>query len=217
MAHRLRRYRGKPPRRRRWDSFDLDLPFEFNQPLERYRLHHRMRLTAFADFLGVTEPLYLRLVSGDRDVSTVIKHQIARRLRVPPWLINECVPPPTEGQLAQLAAYYKEAGEQAFIAVDPETGQPTGEIFFEDKDGELRPGLKLLSEPERLADAYYKLTRVHRDGEDPDYPTVRAHLEHRIQQVIGINAGEPFDYLAWAREGIGIPSWFVEPEDAPQG
>lgn len=57
-----------------------DLPFEINQPLERYRLHHGMRLTTFAAFLGLSEEDYLSLVAGDRHLPAAATRRIADRL-----------------------------------------------------------------------------------------------------------------------------------------
>lgn len=43
-----------------WDS----LPFATNQPIERYRLHHRMDLATFAAWLGLTPDALQKLLAA---------------------------------------------------------------------------------------------------------------------------------------------------------
>lgn len=66
-----------------WGPY-ADLPFETNQPLERYRLHHAMILADFMRFLGAPKEVYLRLAAGDRDIPLAVRRTIADRLKVPP-------------------------------------------------------------------------------------------------------------------------------------
>jgi hypothetical protein len=106
-----------------------NLPFETNQPLERYRLHHGMGLAEFVTFLGIPEEVYLRLLAGDQDVPPAVTRTIADRLGVPPWLINECAPPLSAEMLARALAAGDEADRLGWIEVDTETLEPTSRRF----------------------------------------------------------------------------------------
>ncbi|NTU81119.1 MAG: hypothetical protein HGA45_17345 [Chloroflexales bacterium] len=197
--HRPHRYHGHRPRRRRPVTYDP--PFPVTQPLERYRLHHGMGLAAFADFLGIPERLYVQLVVDDRMLPIVIKHQVARRLRVPPWLIVECIPPPSAEEQARVAASMEESREEGYFEVDPVTGQAIGEEVFLDEE-EVPAGQPTPAEHLRLALALHQLLGVHRNSADSDYLALRAALEHRIREHLNIGPNEVFDSEAWARDLI---------------
>ncbi|NTV99781.1 MAG: hypothetical protein HGA19_00580, partial [Oscillochloris sp.] len=169
------------------------------QPLERYRLHLGMRLAAFADFLGITERLYLHLVVDDRPVPTPIKYQIARRLQVPSWMITKCIPPPSAEEQARVAASMEESREEGYFEIDPVTGQAIGEEVFLDEE-EMPIGPPIPAEHLRLALALYRLLGVHRNSADPDYLTLRAVLEHRIREHLNIGPNEAFDSAAWTHD-----------------
>jgi hypothetical protein len=51
-------------------------------------------MAAFTGYLGINEEFYLRLLVGGKNIPMATKEQIGRRLRVPPWLVTECVLPP---------------------------------------------------------------------------------------------------------------------------
>jgi transcriptional regulator with XRE-family HTH domain len=184
-----------------------DLPFETNQPLERYRLHHGMRLAAFAAFLGITEDDYLRLVAGDRHLSAAATRRIADRLGTPPWLINEIAPLPTKEEIARIRAALRNAEEYGYYVEDPDTGEVSGPVLLD--PGPPRPPRAPTPHGHMLlADALAKLVMVHPDGADLDYQRVRGYLESRIRAALDIGPNEHFDAEAWADELLeGAISW----------
>jgi hypothetical protein len=171
------------------------VPFEHNQPIERYRRLHQQSVAQFAAFLGIPEPLYIRLVVGDRDIPVATQRQIARQLAVPPWLINECIPPPTEEDRSRLAASLAAGRAEGYYRHDVEHDTWEGPIFFEDvvSDSSTPP-----FEHSCLADALIRLVDVHADGTDPDYPRLRDAIESRIRTNLDLGSEVPFDALAWA-------------------
>jgi transcriptional regulator with XRE-family HTH domain len=189
------------------DNPYADLPFEANQPLERYRLHHGMRLADFAAFLGITEDDYLRLVAGDRHLPAAAARQIADRLGTPPWLINEIAPLPTEEELARVQAAIRDAEEHGYYVEDPDTGEVSGPIQLD--PGPPQPPCAPTPHGHMLlADALAKLIMVHPDGASPDYARLRTYLETHIRAALGIGLNEHFDAEAWADELLeGAISW----------
>lgn len=178
-------------------------PFEMNQPLEAYRLRAGLGIGALAATLGVSETNYVHLVTGDADTPLAVTTQIARRLGVPPWLINECVPPPTEEQVAKIEAALADAREHGWIVVDAETLEPTGEIDFEEEAA--GPVTPVPEEHIRRAQALSWLERVHAASADPEYPRLRALIEARIRTMLERDADPAFDVRAWAWKVLEIP------------
>lgn len=179
------------------------LPFEMNQPLERYRLRAGLDIAAFAATLDISEEIYVRLVTGAVDIPVAITAQIARRLSVSPWLINECAPALTEAQRAAINASLADAREHGWIVVDLETLEPTGEIVFDEEDE--RPAAPVPEEHLLRAQALYQLERVHRGGADPDYPRLRGLIEAHIRTMLGREADLSFNVRAWAWAVLEIP------------
>lgn len=184
-----------------------DLPFETNQPLEGYRLHHGMRLADFAAFLDITEDDYLRLIAGDHHLPATATRQIADRLGTPPWLINEIAPLPTEEELAHVRAALRDAEEHGYYVEDPDTGEVSGPIHL-DPEPPRPPRAPTPHGHMLLADALAKLLMVYPDGADPDYHRVRGYLESRIRVALDIGPNEHFDAETWADELLeGAISW----------
>jgi transcriptional regulator with XRE-family HTH domain len=181
----------------RIDEFYASVPFEFNQPLERYRLHHGMRLAAFAAFLGITEDEYLRLVAGDRHLSPAATRRIADALGTLPWLINEIAPRPSPEEPDRLDAAIREHEAHGDYHVDRITGEMIGPIRRAPGPAQL-PHDPAPLDHMLLADALAKLHMVHPSRDDQDYPRVRGYLEQRIRTALGLPADAPFDLEAWA-------------------
>ncbi|NTU85691.1 MAG: hypothetical protein HGA45_41210 [Chloroflexales bacterium] len=169
-------------------------PFETNQPLERYRLHHAMRLADFAAFLGIAEDAYLALVAGDNHLSAAQGRQIASRLATSPWLINEVAPTPDEEELDEILASIEEGERLGYWRVDAVTGEMEGPVLLAPEPA--RPPIP--SAHLQLAEALISLIAVHPSGADPDYRTLRRALEGRIRSVLELGPGELLDVEAWA-------------------
>jgi hypothetical protein len=195
MAHRPRRYQGKPRRRRRFEP-----PFEVMQPLERYRLHHGMYLDAFVEYLGITEEVYVGLIAIDDTIALGIKEQIARRLRVPRFLITECLMPLPEKIAADLEASLAAIKDDdgTYYIRDENTGEFLGP-FYEEREV-LPPERDVPLYEQRLADAVSQFHSVHQDRQDPDYPRVQALLEQRVRAYLNLRPNEVFDAESWAEE-----------------
>lgn len=191
MAHRPHRYQGKPRRRR------FDPPFDVMQPLERYRLHHGMRLRAFVAYLGVTEETYLELLVGDEEIPVATKEQIGRRLRVPRWLVTECAaPPPKELQDLLAAAITEDDG--TYYLRDEDTGE-FGGPFVEEREW-LPPERDVPRQELALATAITRLNGAHQDRQDADYPRVLALLKQRIRAYLALGSDEALNAESWAEQ-----------------
>lgn len=183
-----------------WDM----LPFEFNQPIERYRRYHTLDLDTFAIWLDCLPDAYMGIVAGD-PVAPEVRQLIARRLRVPPWLINECLPPTTPEQLAQIKTAYAATVRLGYgFALNAETGEPQ-RVAWE-------PASPLQHEPVayppsylRRADALRQLESVHAVEPDQDYPRLRNAIEQRIRELLRLAPEARFDFDAWACEVLAIP------------
>jgi hypothetical protein len=181
-------------------------PFETNQPLEQYRLRSGLGVAAFAAELGVAEGEYIGLVTGDDALPEGRKLEIARRLNVSPWLINECTPPPSAEQLAAITEAVAEARVNGWAVADQEAFEAAGERWFEDldeQDDKAPPPM----EHTRRADALLRLEGVHRGGDDADYQRLRGILDGSIRALAGREGDGAFDAVAWARETLGMPEW----------
>lgn len=183
-----------------WDM----LPFEFNQPIERYRRYHALDLDTFAIWLERMPDEYMGIVAGD-PVAPEVRQLIARRLRVPSWLINECIPPTTPEQLAQIKSAYAETARQGYgFELDIETGA-TRRVAWEpasppEHEPVAYPPIYL-----RRADALRQLESVHAAEPDQDYPRLRNAIEQRIRGLLRLAPDARFDCDAWAREVLAIP------------
>lgn len=111
---------------------------QLTRSLETYRHEQQLDKPGFAAFLGISLQAYEQLLANPEQIETIIRRQVCERLNVSPYHIKELAPPPTEAQVARILAAYKEANEVGWIACDPETLEPTGEIFR--GDGTLLQG-----------------------------------------------------------------------------
>lgn len=171
---------------------------KINQPLEVYRVQAGRRIADVPAWLGIDEATYLQLVTGEDDtVSAEVKAQIAQRLAVPVWLIHECAPPPTPEQIARIDAALNHAHEHGWIAVDPDTLEPTGEIVFADEPPETPRPLTQL----QRAQALLYLEYAHRGHDDPDYLLLRSLIDAAILKLIEASPAD-VDTVAWAYEVV---------------
>ncbi|NJO81896.1 MAG: helix-turn-helix transcriptional regulator [Blastochloris sp.] len=103
--------------------------------LEVYRREQLLTVKEFAAFLGMAEDTYRRLLADPSRVSMPTKRRAREALGVSPYHVLEFYPEPTPDQVARALAAYEAANKEGWIATDPLTGEPTGEIF--DGDGNL--------------------------------------------------------------------------------
>lgn len=203
---RPRRYRSRYRHRRLW--WPIDPPFEYSRALEAYRLHYSMRLADFAAFLGLSERRYLALVTTYPALPTPLAHHIARRLKVPPWMIYECYerhPSPWD-DAPEVVIEQVEEGPQQYYRYDPDTDTFTP-ITSRDKvevAAGPSPPLRLVL----IAEVLSQLRQAHRGAADPDYPLVRAEVERWMRGQLGIAPDAAFDSDAWTREVLEIPEAF---------
>ena len=64
--------------------------------LEDLRNRRYETVQEFTRFLGISEQTYRRLLRGDPTVCNPTKRQVAERLGMPPHLITELIPPPSD-------------------------------------------------------------------------------------------------------------------------
>ncbi|PDW03566.1 helix-turn-helix domain-containing protein [Candidatus Viridilinea mediisalina] len=112
---------------------ELDIPV--TRSLEDYRHEQLLTIEEFAHFLGMTDQTYRRLLANPASVRMPTKRKARAKLGVSPYLIKEFYPPTPAGVIERAHAAIAEADLQGWIAVDPETLEPTGERF----DGEGKP------------------------------------------------------------------------------
>lgn len=103
--------------------------------LEAYRREQLMTVKEFATFLGMTEQTYRRLLADPASVTMPTKRRAREALGVSPYHVKEFYPEPTPDEVARALAAYEAANREGWIATDPVTGEPTGEVF--DGDGNL--------------------------------------------------------------------------------
>jgi transcriptional regulator with XRE-family HTH domain len=96
------------------------------QSLEDYRQNAFLTVDEFAARLGVSTGTYYRLLRGSADITT--KRRVAARLDVPPGIIAEFVPNPSQFYLEALQAAIDRANQAGWLEGDPETGLPTGSM-----------------------------------------------------------------------------------------
>ncbi len=94
------------------------------QSLEDFRQNAFQTVDEFAARLGVSTGTYYRLLKGTADITT--KRRVAARLGVPPGVIAEFVPNPSQAYQDALHAAVLRANQTGWLEGDPETGLPTG-------------------------------------------------------------------------------------------
>ncbi|NNJ13701.1 helix-turn-helix transcriptional regulator [Chloroflexales bacterium ZM16-3] len=114
----------------------LDVPV--TRSLEDYRREQLLTQAEFAKALGMTEQTYRRLLADPESVRMPTKRRAREVLDVSPYLVREFSPLPSPTLVAQTRAAIEEANVQGWIAVNPDTLEPTGELF--DGDGNLMDG-----------------------------------------------------------------------------
>lgn len=103
--------------------------------LEDYRHEQLMSVSEFASRLGMTEQTYRRLLDAPQSVRPATKREAMEKLGVTPYDVWEFYPPPSPTRQAAALAAYRRGNEQGWIATDPDTDEPTGEVF--DGEGNL--------------------------------------------------------------------------------
>ena len=110
------------------------------RPLEYYRQERLLTVAEFAKFLGITEQTYRRLLREPHKVRMQTRRQVLEALGLSsPHYVRELAPSPTPEMVTDVLAAYTEANREGWIAYDPETLEPTGEVF--DGEGKLLRGL----------------------------------------------------------------------------
>jgi len=100
------------------------------RPLEYYRQERVLTVAEFAKFLGITEQTYRRLLRAPEKVRMETRRQVLAALDLPsPHYVRELAPSPTPEMVTDALAAYAEANRAGWIAYDPETLAPTGEVF----------------------------------------------------------------------------------------
>ena len=103
------------------------------RPLEYYRQERVLTVAEFARLLGITEQTYRRLLRAPHKVPMETRRQVLEALGLSsPHYVRELAPAPTPEMVADVLAAYAEANREGWIACDPQTLEPTGEVF----DGE---------------------------------------------------------------------------------
>jgi transcriptional regulator with XRE-family HTH domain len=102
----------------------------FTRPLEYYRQERVLSVAEFAAFLGISEQTYRRLLNEPDQVRMKTKRQVLERLGIPSaYYVRELVPPPTQEEVDRVMATLEEGDRLGCLALDPDTLEPTGEIF----------------------------------------------------------------------------------------
>jgi transcriptional regulator with XRE-family HTH domain len=96
------------------------------QSLEDYRQNAFLTVDEFAARLGVSTGTYYRLLKGTADITT--RRRVAARLGVPPAVVAEFLPNPSQAYLEALHAAVERANQTGWLEADPETGLPTGAL-----------------------------------------------------------------------------------------
>jgi hypothetical protein len=102
----------------------------FTRPLEFYRQERALSVAEFATFLGVSEHIYQQLLKDPERVPMRMKRQVLERLDIPSaYFVRELAPPPTQEEIDRVMAALEEGDRLGGLALDPDTLEPTGEIF----------------------------------------------------------------------------------------
>jgi transcriptional regulator with XRE-family HTH domain len=106
------------------------------RPLEYYRQERVLTVAQFAKLLGITEQTYRRLLREPEKVRMETRRQVLEALGLSsPHYVRELAPSPSPEMVTDVLAAYAEANREGWIACDPETLEPTGEVF--DGEGKL--------------------------------------------------------------------------------
>lgn len=111
-------------------STTTDMPV--TRSLEDYRHEQLMTMQEFATSLGMTEQTYRRLLVNPETVRMPTKRKAREKLGVSPYHVKEFYPPTPEALLERARAAITDSNVHGWVAVDPDTLEPTGELF----DGE---------------------------------------------------------------------------------
>lgn len=103
---------------------------QMTRSLEDYRQEWMLEVAQFAQALGITEQTYRRLLREPTRVRMATRRLVFNRLKVTsPYLVAELAPRPSAILQAQARQAIEEANSAGWVAYDPVTLQPTGEIF----------------------------------------------------------------------------------------
>jgi transposase len=106
--------------------------------LEDLRHEQMMSIAEWSRHLGMTEQTYRRLLADPQSVRPATKRQAREILAVTPYDIWEFYPVASVTRAAAAVAAYRRGNAEGWIATDPHTGEPTGEVF--DGQGNLMEG-----------------------------------------------------------------------------
>jgi transcriptional regulator with XRE-family HTH domain len=100
------------------------------RPLEYYRQERVLTIAEFAKFLGITEQTYRRLLREPQKVRMETRRQVLEALGLSsPHYVRELAPSPATEMVTDVLTAYAEANREGWSAYDPETLEPTGEVF----------------------------------------------------------------------------------------
>jgi transcriptional regulator with XRE-family HTH domain len=110
------------------EAFDIGtLPI--TRSLEDYRHEQLLTIAEFAARLGMTDQTYRRLLKDPQSVRMPTKRKALQVLGVSPYHVKEFYPPTPVAVLDRARAAGRESDEIGWIAYDPDTLEPTGEVF----------------------------------------------------------------------------------------
>lgn len=97
--------------------------------LEDFRSEQMMSLEEWARHLHMTEQTYRRLITDPQSVRPATKRRAREILAVSPYEVREFYPTPSPTRAAAAVEAYRQGNREGWIATDPNTGEPTGEVF----------------------------------------------------------------------------------------
>ncbi|EFO80475.1 hypothetical protein OSCT_1700 [Oscillochloris trichoides DG-6] len=103
-------------------------PTIITRSLEDYRAEQLMNVREFANYLGINEATYRRLLTDPQKVQAPLRRRVRDTLKVSPYLVKELYPYPSAHLQAQNVAGYNRAQQEGWIEVDDDL-EPTGRIF----------------------------------------------------------------------------------------
>lgn len=106
--------------------------------LEDLRHEQLMSIEEWAKHLRMTEQTYRRLLADPQSVRPATRRRARAILNLTPYEVREFYPPPSPTRAAAAVAAYRRGNAEGWIATDPNTGAPTGEVF--DGQGNLIEG-----------------------------------------------------------------------------
>lgn len=101
----------------------------FPQSIEDIRRYRYQTIEEFAKSVGISPSTYYRVREGRAEIPTM--RQIAAALQRHPSTILEFLPEPSPAIIGETARFIDDALEHGWLAVDPETLEPTGQRVFE--------------------------------------------------------------------------------------